>query len=184
MATSVVVDRVGGPVATSTATFDPTRTYRFHLSRTWDPAGPVVAFVMLNPSTADAHRLDPTVRRCVGFAAAWGFGALEVVNLFAFRATDPTDLSRCRDPVGTGNDRVVLEVARRADRVVVAWGTAVSAMAGPVSSRPSSPGAGWRCTPWGRPSAAIPGTPSTSGPTPGSSRGPGSWPTVASKLCL
>ena len=101
----------------------PPARYRYRLSRTWDPTGPVVAFVMLNPSTADAEVLDPTVRRCVGFARGWGFGSLEVVNLFAFRATDPRDLLRAAAPVGAANDRAILDAASAADRVVVAWGT-------------------------------------------------------------
>ena len=78
---------------------------------------------MLNPSTADAHALDPTVRRCVGFATSWGFGSLEVTNLFAFRATDPAVLVAHGEPVGEGNDRAIIESASSADRVVVAWGT-------------------------------------------------------------
>jgi hypothetical protein len=118
-----VVDRATGPHGVATAVFDPTRTFRYRLSRTWDREGPVVAFVMLNPSTADAEVLDPTVRRCVGFARAWGFGGVQVVNLFAFRATDPRDLARAAAPVGAGNDRAILDAASRADRVVVAWGT-------------------------------------------------------------
>ena len=117
-----VVDRSTGPHGDATATFDLTRAYRYRLSRTWDPTGPVVAFVMLNPSTADAEVLDPTVRRCVGFARDWGFGSLEVVNLFAFRATDPRDLLRAAAPVGAANDRAILDAASAADRVVVAWG--------------------------------------------------------------
>jgi hypothetical protein len=117
-----VVDRSTGPHGVATATFDATRTYRYRLSRTWDPSGPTVAFVMLNPSTADADVLDPTVRRCVGFALAWGFGSLEVVNLFAFRATDPRDLVRADAPVGPANDRAILDATSTADRVVVAWG--------------------------------------------------------------
>jgi hypothetical protein len=123
MATRTIVERATGPFGTAVATFDPTRTYRFRLSRIWDPDAAVVAFVMLNPSTADAHRLDPTVRRCVGFARSWGFGGLEVVNLFAYRATDPAELVGCPEPVGRGNDLVVLDAATRSDLVVVAWGT-------------------------------------------------------------
>jgi len=89
-----VVDRSTGPHGVATATFDATRTYRYRLSRTWDPSGRRWRSSCSNPSTADADVLDPTVRRCVGFALAWGFGSLEVVNLFAFRATDPRDLVR------------------------------------------------------------------------------------------
>ena len=122
MGTPDVVDRAVGPHGVASATFDPTRAYRYHLDRTWDPVGPVVTFVMLNPSTADADVLDPTVRRCVGFARAWGYGSLQVVNLFALRATDPGDLLRAPEPVGAANDRAVVDAATGADRVVVAWG--------------------------------------------------------------
>ena len=66
--------------------------------------------------------LDPTVRRCVGFAVSWGFGSLEVTNLFAFRATDPAVLVAQVEPVGEGNDRAIRDAAAAADQVVVAWG--------------------------------------------------------------
>jgi hypothetical protein len=75
---------------------------RWWLRRT-DPrggSGRVVAFLMLNPSTADAQRDDPTIRRCLGFARAWGYSVLEVRNLFAWRATDPRELLTAADPVG------------------------------------------------------------------------------------
>jgi hypothetical protein len=81
-----------------------------------------MAFIGLNPSTADATADDPTVRRCVGFAKTWGFGGVDVVNLFAFRATEPRVLRRAADPTGTENDAHLLEVAATAGRVVAAWG--------------------------------------------------------------
>src|SRR4051812_15620668 len=68
----------------TTAEFSPCRRYRFALWRRWD-SGPQVLFAMLNPSTADETTNDPTIRRCIGFARAWGFGSLAVGNLFAFR---------------------------------------------------------------------------------------------------
>lgn len=125
----VVADPVGSVVETAdgahglaTATFDGPRRYRFRLSRVWDPDGPRVNFVMLNPSTADAFALDPTVRRCVGFAKRWGAGALEVTNCFALRSTDPTGLREPGDPVGAGNDTAIVAAATAADVVVAAWG--------------------------------------------------------------
>ena len=117
-----VIDRGTGPEGVASATFDSTRTYRFRLTRTWNPDGRRINFLMLNPSTADAFALDPTVRRCVGFARRWGFGSLEVTNIFAFRATDPTVLVAQAEPVGVGNDQAIVEAARTADRVVAAWG--------------------------------------------------------------
>ena len=77
---------------------------------------------MLNPSTADEQRDDPTIRRCIGFARDWGYGGLEVVNLFAFRATDPRELRHAADPVGPQNDHHLALAARRATLVVAAWG--------------------------------------------------------------
>ena len=103
------------------ATFDRTGRYRYRLARRWG-AGPCIAFVMLNPSAADAAKDDPTVRRCLGFARRWGFGALEVVNLFAYRAADPRELARERNPVGPENDRSVARALRRARLIVLAWG--------------------------------------------------------------
>ena len=73
------------------AVLDPTGRYRYFLARDWGN-GPRVAFVMLNPSTADAEKDDATIRRCVGFAKLWGFASLGVVNLYGFRCTSPSRL--------------------------------------------------------------------------------------------
>lgn len=105
-----------------TATFSRGPLHRFRLSRVWDPHLPRINFVMLNPSTADALVLDPTVRRCAGFAEGWGFGALEVTNVFALRSTDPHALRTAANPVGPGNDDAIREAARAAQLVVAAWG--------------------------------------------------------------
>lgn len=77
---------------------------------------------MLNPSTADASRDDPTIRRCLAFSKAWGFGAMTVVNIFALRATDPARLARASDPVGPDNDQAILEGVDSAAMSVAAWG--------------------------------------------------------------
>ncbi len=105
--------------------------YRYLLWRSWGeesnqhPAS--LAFVMLNPSTADAHVDDPTIRRCIGFARAWGFNDLVVVNLFALRATDPTVVAAALaagrpDPVGPENDDAICAAAFTVSDVVLAWG--------------------------------------------------------------
>ena len=77
---------------------------------------------MLNPSTADALEDDPTIRRCIGFARDWGFGGIEVVNLFAMRATDPRELDRANDPVGQDNGRYLHRALLRSTLIVLAWG--------------------------------------------------------------
>lgn len=83
---------------------------------------PRVAFIMLNPSTADAKEDDPTIRRCMGFARAWGYGGIDVVNLYAYRATNPKELKKAPSPIGPYNDNTVLAIARHADKIVCAWG--------------------------------------------------------------
>jgi hypothetical protein len=77
---------------------------------------------MLNPSTADERVLDPTCARARDFAERWGYGALLVTNVFAWRATDPDDMKAADDPVGDGNDRAILRAAQEAKLVVCAWG--------------------------------------------------------------
>ena len=95
--------------------------YRYVLSRTWDAALGRCLFVMLNPSTADALSDDATIRRCVNFSRAWGYGALRVVNLFALRSTDPKHLYKHPDPVGPDNARTISAEAADASLVVIAW---------------------------------------------------------------
>jgi hypothetical protein len=104
------------------ALFDDRRIWRYRLWRVWDETKPRVAFVMLNPSTADEKVLDPTLRRCIGYAQAWGFGAMEIGNLFAFRATEPDDMKAAQDPVGPANDGELAEMAHRAALIVCGWG--------------------------------------------------------------
>jgi hypothetical protein len=96
--------------------------YRYSLTRTWDGSLPVACFIGLNPSTADASKDDPTIRKCVGFARRWGCGGIEMVNLFAFRATQPSDMKKAADPVGPLNDLYVCEAAARCRPLVAAWG--------------------------------------------------------------
>ncbi len=104
------------------ATFDATGQYRYSLGRCWNGAAPAIAFLMLNPSTADQQQDDPTIRRCIGLAQAWGYGSLEIVNLFAYRTTVPTGLKTVSDPVGADNDRYLLQAAKMAEQVILAWG--------------------------------------------------------------
>lgn len=119
---------------TSYANLSDCGTYRYTLGRRWDD-GPTVVFVMLNPSTADASQDDPTIRRCIGFAKAFGYGALHVVNLYAFRATKPADLWKAADPIGPENDETLrstfLTAHGEGSLVIAAWG----ANAAPLRAR-------------------------------------------------
>lgn len=109
--------------ATSTAVYSPCETYRYSLTRSWDPAATKVMFVMLNPSTADERQNDPTVERCEQRARRLGYGAFQVTNIFAFRATDPRQMKAAADPEGPLNLRVLTEGVRCADHIIAAWGT-------------------------------------------------------------
>src|SRR4029079_19593153 len=104
------------------AVMSPCGRYRYRLTRVWDESRPAVCWVMLNPSTADAVKDDPTIRRGSSFSWSWGAGGLVVVNLFAFRATNPADLLDAPDPVGPENDAHVRDAAKGAGLVMAAWG--------------------------------------------------------------
>jgi hypothetical protein len=110
------------PFLASGAIFDITGTYRYSLWRIWSRNHPRIAFIMLNPSSAGARYNDPTIRRCIQFARFWGFGALEVVNLFAYRTADPRVLSRVSDPLGPDNDHFLARAVEQAHTVIAAWG--------------------------------------------------------------
>jgi len=107
----------------STAVYGPGQAHRYLLARTWEPGAPVVAWVMLNPSTGGAVTTDPTLTRCQGFSRRWGFGGMRVVNLFALRSPDPAALSHHPSPVGDGNDEVIIAAVATAAMTVAAWGT-------------------------------------------------------------
>lgn len=101
-----------------------TELFRYQLTRQWNRSNhpALLTVVMLNPSTADNFRDDPTIRRCMSFANAAGADGLRVVNLFALRSTDPAALKRALDPIGPENDRHLLEAARSSTIMVAAWG--------------------------------------------------------------
>lgn len=107
----------------SDAVFSHCQRYRYSLSRTWDTSLPVCCWIMLNPSTASADQDDPTITRVIRFSQDWGFGGLRVVNLFAWRATDPDELKKVPDPVGNGNDTWISFAAGYCGgEMVAAWG--------------------------------------------------------------
>ena len=104
------------------AAFSPCERYRYALWRVWNPDAPFWTFGMLNPSTADHLKLDPTLTRCAVRAAAGGAGGMIVWNLFAWRATDPRDMKRACDPVGEANDTIIRQLAGLAAVNVAGWG--------------------------------------------------------------
>lgn len=106
------------------AEFSDCRKYRYALWRTHDLQSQrrIVMFIGLNPSTADETVDDPTIRRCVNFAKAWGYTGIVMVNAYAYRATDPRTLLTVSDPVGPDNDRLLRSWSRSVDTAVAAWG--------------------------------------------------------------
>lgn len=105
------------------ATFSEDRVYRYTLTRSWSPDLGICTFIGLNPSTADEYSDDPTIRRCIEFAKAWGYGELKMLNLFAYRATDPRVMKAVPDPVGPKNMERLQTFGRLSDMVIAAWGT-------------------------------------------------------------
>lgn len=105
--------------------FSADRLYRYSLLHTWDPLlkPRVAAVIALNPSTADENDLDPTLRRIRGFCQSQGMTAFCMLNLFAFRSTDPAAMKAQSDPVGPENNDHILSWAKRAEMVIIAWGT-------------------------------------------------------------
>ncbi|RVT96200.1 DUF1643 domain-containing protein [Rhodovarius crocodyli] len=107
---------------TRSALISPCGTYRYTLGRVLGHGRRSVVWAMLNPSTADALKDDPTIRRVVDFSRRWGFDQVTVVNLYALRSSQPEALWCHQDPVGTENDRHIRRALLDAETVVCAWG--------------------------------------------------------------
>lgn len=104
------------------AELSPCRTYRYSLWRSWDANAGICIFIGLNPSTADETHNDATIRKCMRFAERWGYGGLIMLNLFAYRATNPKYMRTASDPVGPNNDNVLMRSCNAAAMIVAAWG--------------------------------------------------------------
>ena len=104
------------------AIFSPDKKYRYALWRIWDKSIPSVLFIGLNPSTAGNKSNDPTINKCIGFAKKWKYGGLYIVNLFAFRTSDPRDLLRILDPVGPDNDKWIKSHTKDHKLIIATWG--------------------------------------------------------------
>lgn len=113
------------------AVFSEDMQFRYALGRMWTPedkheSSKVLAVIGLNPSTATEEVDDPTIRRCIAFAKAWGHHGLVMLNLFAYRATDPRELRRRLDVgadiIGGTAQEAALEILTGGRRVLCAWG--------------------------------------------------------------
>ena len=115
-------EEANGSIITKAAVISSCQRYRYQLTRIWDTNLPMVMFVMLNPSKADAFEDDPTIRRCLSFAKGWGFGGIYVCNLFAYRSTNPEGLYEANNPFGDRNIWTTRFLADWVEKIVCAWG--------------------------------------------------------------
>jgi len=105
------------------AMFSPLAVYRYKLWRIWDKSKPMIMFICLNPSTADAVKNDPTITRCQVRAKLLGYGGMYFANIFAYKSTQIDGLLHSDDPIGNPeNDKAILEMARNSNAVVCGWG--------------------------------------------------------------
>lgn len=116
--------------------------YRYWLTRVWDDQLPRMMWILLNPSIADNRTDDPTVKKCMGFAKGLGYGSIEIVNLFAYIATEPKELldiinnnkkiEGCKEltgkkaAIGPYNDQHIKTAAQRAEVIILGWGNNAS----------------------------------------------------------
>jgi hypothetical protein len=121
----------------SGAVLSPCEKYRYELWREWDKSKPCVMFVMLNPSTADALKDDPTIRRCMNFAKNWGYGSIKVGNIFAFRSSNPKDLKVPSTELdyfhADQNAQYLNKMAYESKTVICAWGNPPIDFVSPLS---------------------------------------------------
>ncbi|MCK2005131.1 DUF1643 domain-containing protein [[Brevibacterium] frigoritolerans] len=106
------------------AIFDLTSTYRYSLTRGWDENKGKVVFIMLNPSIANKEEDDKTTKRCIFFAKNFGFGSLEIVNLFAYISTNFNELKNLKKEVAIGpeNEKYLNKALNSAETIIAAWG--------------------------------------------------------------
>ena len=104
------------------AKFSPCKKYRFQLWRLWDDQLPIIMFLMLNPSSADAHHDDPTIRRCANFTKNWGYGGFYIGNLYPLISTKPKLLLQSLSTSHLENKSNLNEMSKKCTRIVCAWG--------------------------------------------------------------
>ena len=110
-------------ILTSEAKFSEDHKYRYYLIRTWNKKLPRATFIGLNPSTATEQYDNPTTRRCIEFARREGCGSLCMLNIFAYRSTNPSNLSICPEPIGKDNNTYIVEKCKDSQLIVAAWGS-------------------------------------------------------------
>ena len=114
--------RIGRFAGQAWAVLSQCRTYRYRLVRVWDSHMPRLGVIGHSWSATNEWRSDATVRRCIGFARTWGYGGVDIGNLFSLQAANPTKLGPVADPVGPDNDAHLAAMCADNDLVVLAWG--------------------------------------------------------------
>lgn len=112
----------------TSAEFSACEKYRYELRRVWDNSKPLVLFIGINPSDANASVEDNTSRVCINYAKRWNFGGLLLGNLFALVSKDQSALYNTLDPVGPNNDDWLQKLQSEAKLVVCAWSNTGSYM--------------------------------------------------------
>lgn len=105
-----------------TAVFSDCDRYRYELIETWDPRGPKVMFLLMNPSVAGIEHADPTLIRTGNYACKWGYGCQMIGNVHAYRVTDSKELLKVDDPIGPDNDETILRMARECSEIILGYG--------------------------------------------------------------
>ena len=99
--------------------FDKSEEYRYLLEVEWENSSKAVTFVMLNPSYADSNICDLTLNRCINFSKLWGYGKMNIVNLFGLRSSNPQRLYNHNSPIGPENDKYILKAAKESNLVIL-----------------------------------------------------------------
>ena len=105
-----------------TARFSDCERYRYELCEVWDSNNPLLLWILMNPSVANLDHSDPTLIKTGKYARAWGFGGQLIGNVHAYRATNSNDMLKVDDPVGSENDKALMEMAKRSNLIVLAYG--------------------------------------------------------------
>lgn len=108
--------------ASQDARFSRCKKYRYSLTRSWEDGSGKVVFIGLNPSTADQNQDDPTIHRCVNFAKSWGYSSIEMVNLFAYCATNPEELKMQQQAIGPANNQWIASALQESKLTIACWG--------------------------------------------------------------
>ena len=105
-----------------TAKFSGCERYRYELCEVWDSKKPMLLWILMNPSVATLDHRDPTLIKTGKFSRAWGFGGQLIGNVHAYRATNSIEMLKVDDPAGPENDKTLLEMAKRSNLIVLAYG--------------------------------------------------------------